>query len=125
MALLDRFKKKNKTRQGEEIKKIEKKIEKKSPGLAWNILVAPHVTEKATYLAEQNKYIFKVNKNANKEEIKKAIRDVYGVDVKDVKIINIHPKKRRVGKRGEGWREAYKKAIVGIKKGQKIEILSR
>ncbi len=104
----------------------KKEIKKEQhAGSAWNVLVEPHVTEKATYLTEQNKYIFKVTKNANKEEVRKAVEGVYGVEVENVNIVNIHPKKRRVGKKGEGWRVGYKKAIVGVKIGQKIEIISR
>jgi len=91
---------------------------------AYRVLSSPHVTEKATKLAEENKYIFKVLPRANKIEIKKVIEGLYGVDVVGVKIINIPKRKRRLG-RQEGWRKGYKKAIVKIKKGQKIEILPR
>ena len=75
-------------------------------------------------LTEQNKYIFKVGPRANKTEIKKTVEDIYGVEVRGVKIINIVPKKRRLGKQ-TGLNKGYKKAIVGVKKGQKIEILPR
>ena len=75
-------------------------------------------------LAEKNKYTFKIWSKANKIEVKKAIEGIYGVDVINVKVINIPRKKRRLGKQ-TGWRKGYKKAIVRIKEGQKIEILSR
>lgn len=91
---------------------------------AYRILETPHVTEKATDFIAKNKYVFKVFPQANKVEIKKAIESFYGVDVLNVKIINIPPKKRRLGKQ-KGWREGYKKAIVRIKEGQKIEVLPR
>ena len=93
-------------------------------GQSFRILSSPHITEKATFLAEHNKYVFKVWQKTNKPEIKKAVESIYGVNVTGVKIININPKKRRVGKQ-EGWRKGYKKAIVEVKKGQKIEILPR
>ena len=58
-------------------------------------MVRPIVTEKATDLAEENKYVFKVFKRANKIEIKKAVSSLYGVEVEDVKIINVRKKARR------------------------------
>jgi large subunit ribosomal protein L23 len=90
----------------------------------YRILRAPHITEKATALAGKNQYVFKVWPKANKTEIKKAIESLYEVDVLDIKIINIPAKRRRLG-RISGWRKGYKKAIVRIKEGQKIEVLPR
>lgn len=104
--------------------KPQKKREKKLSKIAFAVLDRPHITEKATSLAEENCYVFRVYKNANKIEIKKAVEDVYGVNVVSVRIINVPPKRRRVG-RHIGWRKGYKKAIVKIEKGQKIEILPR
>ena len=97
---------------------------KKESELAGRTLKWPHVTEKATNLTKSNQYIFNVYERANKTEIKKSVEDVYGVKVVSVKIINIHPKKRKLGKI-EGFRKAYKKAIVKLAKGQTIEILPR
>ncbi len=91
---------------------------------AWKVISVPHITEKATDLTANNQYIFRVFKSANKAEIKKAIEDIYGVEVEGVRIINVRPKKRRLGKI-EGQRKGYKKAIVKIKKGQEIEVLPR
>lgn len=88
------------------------------------ILHSPHITEKATDATEMNKYVFKVGPKANKIEVKKAVESFYGVDVTDVNIVNIHRKRIRVG-RNMGWTNAYKKAIVSVKEGQKIEILPR
>ena len=96
----------------------------KRVGRAWRALKAPQVTEKATGLVGQNQYVFKVWPRANKVETKKAIEDLYGVDVISVKIIKVPRKRRRLG-RISGWRKGYKKAIVKIKEGQKIEILLR
>lgn len=133
MALLDIFKK-NKDKK--EFASVPMKrdsgvakpvsIKKKSfKGNAWKVLVFPHVTEKATDLEKDNKYIFRVFKIANKIEIKKAVESLYGVNVEDVAIINIPRKKRRAGRQREGWRRGYKKAIVKIQKDQKIEIMPR
>jgi len=96
----------------------------KISGESWRILKGPHITEKGTYLNKGNQYVFKVFPEANKTEIKKSIEGLYNVDVLSVRIINIPKKSRRLGKT-EGWRKGYKKAIIKIKKGQKIELLPR
>ncbi len=95
---------------------------KRKEGAASRLLKEPHISEKATNLSENGKYIFKVYKNANKSEIKKTISNFYGVIVKDVNIINIKTKIKLLrGKKGE--KSGYKKAIVTLEKGHKIEIL--
>ena len=109
------------------IEKAETEIvqrKKSVSNIAYRSLNAPHISEKATDLSEKNKYVFKVKLRTNKIEIKKAIKDVYGVEVVAVKIINVHRKKRKLG-RQIGWRKGYKKAIVEVREGQKIELLSR
>ncbi len=100
------------------------KIETKSYKASYHVLKCPHISEKATDLVKQNKYVFKVWPKTNKIEIKKMIKNIYNVDVLDVKIINSRRKKKRIG-RIMGWKSGFKKAIVKIKKGQKIEILPR
>lgn len=146
MALLDIFKKKGQKGGGKRRPRVEKKetpkpkkvlkpetkigpdpafvAKKKSPELASNILYTPHITEKATSLAENNKYVFKVWPRTNKTEIKKAVEGLYGVQVTKVKIINVAGKEIKRGKQ-TGVSKGYKKAIVGVKEGQKIEILPR
>ncbi len=140
MKLLDFFKKKGEKPKGEkpkaekpkEIKKpskvgVEKRpIEKKRKvsDLANRVFKFTHISEKATDLANKNQYIFRVFPRANKTEIKKAIEELYGVNVVSVNIVKVRRKRRRLG-RILGWRKAYKKAIIKIKKGQKIEVLSQ
>ncbi len=102
--------------------KIAKKQEKAQTNPL--ILASPHVTEKATAISGQNQYMFKVLENANKTEIRKAVEAVYNVDVVHVHIINVKAKKRRLGK-SSGWKKGYKKAMVKIAKGQKIEALTQ
>ena len=102
----------------------KRKREGRSPEIAYRILKAPQITEKATALTGKNQYTFKVWPGANKVEIEKAIEDLYGVEVISVKIIKVPRKRRRLG-RIRGWRAGYKKAIVKIKEGQKIEVLPR
>jgi large subunit ribosomal protein L23 len=89
-----------------------------------SVLIFPLITEKATKLAEKNQYVFRVEKKANKNEIKKEIENLYKVKVIDVKIINVPAKERRFG-RISGWKKGFKKAIVKIKEGQKIEVLPK
>ena len=99
-----------------------RKEKKKGRALAYRILKSPHITEKASRLAKENQYIFKIFSQANKIQVKKAIEELYNVDVLKVRIIRIHSKRKRVG-RLEGKKKGYKKAIVKIKQGQKIPIL--
>ena len=116
-------KKKEVVKKTEQLKKEETR-KKKGFSESYQVLKAPHITEKATDLAENNQYVFKVWPKSNKIEIKKAIKSIYGVDVLSVRIINIPSKKRRLGKT-IGLKRGYKKAIIKIKQGQKIEVLPR
>ncbi|MSU60487.1 MAG: 50S ribosomal protein L23 [Candidatus Staskawiczbacteria bacterium] len=136
MALLDFLKnKKEKDRATEkkavvlDVKKETKTVEaSKTPKVSlkegkfsYSVIKEPHISEKATYLGDENKYAFKVYGNANKVEIKKSVEGIYGVNVLAVNVITIPNKKRRMGKT-EGFKKGYKKALVTIKEGQKIEI---
>jgi len=87
----------------------------------YEIIKAPIITEQSTQLIEsQNRYTFKVEKSANKVEIKKAIEAIFNVKVLSVNTVNVLPKFKRMGKY-EGYKSAYKKAIVKITEGQKID----
>jgi large subunit ribosomal protein L23 len=85
------------------------------------ILKRPIITEKTTRLTKENQYVFEVSKEATKGKVKREVEERFGVDVLSVKIVKIPAKKRRLG-RISGWRKGYKKAIVKIKEGQKIDI---
>ncbi len=126
MALKNIFKHKKEEPKKEIKKEIKKEVVKKpsSSKLAYKVIEAPHITEKATVLAESNKYVFKVFPRTNKVEIKKAIEDLYGVEVIGVNIIKVPRKRKRIG-RTRGFKKGYKKAVIEIKKGQKIEITAR
>jgi large subunit ribosomal protein L23 len=82
-----------------------------------------HITEKSTNLANANKYVFKVSDFSNKKEIKKTIESFYNVSVMGVNVINMPGKKRRLG-RHEGYKKGFRKAIITLKEGDKIEILA-
>lgn len=85
------------------------------------MLLHPLITEKASALASQGKYVFVVSKDENKIEIARKIEKLYNVTVKAVNVIQGKNKKRRIG-RIEGEKKGAKKAIVTLKKGDKIEI---
>lgn len=84
-----------------------------------DIIIAPVITEKSALCEQEGTYVFKVAKKANKTQIKQAIEKIFNVKVEKVNIMNIHPKKKRVGKY-EGKSNRYKKAIVKLAKGSTI-----
>ena len=92
------------------------------------IIIKPIVTEKMTKLGEKlNRYGFKVEKDANKIQIKQAVEALYSVTVTDVNTMIAAPKKKsRFTKSGviKGQTSAYKKAIVTVKEGEVIDFYS-
>lgn len=86
------------------------------------IIKNPIITEKAHDLSGLGKYVFLVKKNAVRPEIKKAIEAIYRVRVTRVNIVNLPSKRRRLG-RTAGVKPGYKKAIVTLKPGQKLDVL--
>jgi large subunit ribosomal protein L23 len=86
-----------------------------------DLILKPIVTEKATLLLEQNKYVFDVTLKATKPEIKAAIESLF--DVKVVKVNTSRPprRKRRVGK-FIGYKSQYKRAIVTLNEGDSITL---
>ncbi len=103
--------------------KKEKSATKANKGLgtAYRILTKPLITEKATNLGGQNKYVFVVDINANKIEVAKAITEVYGVKPSSVNIVKMKGKQVSRG-RIVGRRKDFKKAIVTLKKGETIKV---
>lgn len=87
-------------------------------------LKSAHITEKAGDLAEKNQYVFKIYPETNKAKVKKAVEEMFKVNVTSVKIVNVPSKKRRLGKIS-GWKKGHKKAVVMLEKGQKIDLLPR
>jgi len=85
------------------------------------VLIKPVITEKATIISEQNKYVFEVAQKANKDMIFKAIKAIYNVEPVKVNIVNVRGKERRL-RLGTGYTAAWKKAIVTLKDGDKIEL---
>lgn len=132
MSLLDKFKKKTKKEEKEKpletVDKPKPKASQKQLVQVYQIIKQPQITEKSTFLGEANKYVFKVFPFANKTEIKKAIEALYNVKVVKVNLIHLPGKQRRLG-RYQGWRQGlkkgFKKAIVTLAKGEKIELASK
>lgn len=145
MGLLDRWRKKKTTQQLSQVEERESKqraavedrtktakkikIEDKPKTIVktahsevgYRILVRPLITEKAAVMESFNKYSFVVSRHANKQQIRQAISEVYGVEPKSVHIINIPGKSVRFGK-NHGKRSDYKKAVITLPAGKTISI---
>jgi large subunit ribosomal protein L23 len=84
------------------------------------VLLAPQVSEKATYVADKNgQFVFKVAPDATKPEVKAAVETLFKVEVESVQVLNVKGKARRTG-RILGWRKGWKKAFVSLRPGQEI-----
>ena len=84
-------------------------------------IISPNITEKATYLSEFNKIVFKVHNRATKKTIKRNIEKIFKVNVIKINTINIKGKTKLVRNRRSA-KTGYKKAIVTLKKGQNIDL---
>lgn len=93
--------------------------EKKDPKKTTLFGLIPHITEKATFLGEKDAYVFKVEPAFNKIMVRQAVKKQYNVEPVKVSIINI-PGKTVFIRRRRAQRPGYKKAIVYLKKGDKI-----
>ena len=87
---------------------------------ARNLIKRPIITEKTTRLMEQDKYCFVVDPRANKTQIKHAVEEIFKVKVKSVNTLNLLGKIKRMG-RHEGRRPSWKRAVVTLEKGSRIE----
>ena len=95
----------------DEIKAVDKSLQS---------ILAPHITEKATMVADKfNQVVFKVTQNATKAQVKFAIQTMFKVEVKSVNLLNVNGKTKRAG-RSMGKRNDWKKAYVNLKPGQEI-----
>ena len=90
---------------------------------SYKVVLSPHITEKGTVISGQNKYIFRVAGGANKLEIKRSVENLYKVEVEGVNILHMPSKFRQVG-RFKGRKPGFKKAIVTLKEGSKIDLAS-
>ena len=132
MAILDKIKKTLKseeedssaTREQRErsSRRMTAKSEKRVSGaLLHGIVKNPRITEKASLLQSKNQYVFEVDLKACKPEIKKAIESIFKVHVVKINTINVLGRQVRVG-RHEGKSADFKKAIITLMEGEKIDI---
>ena len=90
----------------------------------YDVIIRPIITENSMDMAADKKYAFKVAKESNKTEIRKAIEEIFGVEVAKVNIVNVSGKRKRLG-RTFGTTSSYKKAIVTLTPDSKeIELFS-
>ena len=87
------------------------------------VLLAPQISEKATFIAEKNgQVVFRVATDATKPEVKAAVELLFKVEVEAVRIANVKGKTKRFG-RSMGKRKGWKKAYVSLKAGQEINFV--
>ena len=89
----------------------------------FDVIRAPLITEKATLLSEHNKVSFKIAPTATKTDVKAAVEQLFKVKVRSVNVLNSKTKTKRF-KGFEGTRSGYKKAIVTLEEGQKIDVMA-
>lgn len=88
------------------------------------VIVRPLITERSTLLKEKNKYSFEVHSEATKQEIKNAVESIFKKDKVEVLKVNTTNLPAKIRRAGRGFSKPYrwKKAIVTLKAGQKIEL---
>jgi len=110
-----------------EVKKTDKKVEKKAKkeyqdtNIAYKTLIKPIISEKATIGVANGKYVFEVYKKANKVQIKKAVKEIYGKEPVKVNVLNKMGKKVTFG-RTRGRQKDVRKAVITLKKGETINL---
>jgi len=85
-----------------------------------DIIIRPVITEKSSRLMEKNQYTFEVHPGANKIQIRNAIQEIFKVKVEKVHTIKVHSKPKRMGM-FVGKSRSWKKAIVSVQQGQRID----
>ena len=86
-----------------------------------DILIRPIISEKTTEMMELNKYVFEVSMKSNKLMVRQAVKDLFGVQPEKVNVMRVRGKKKRI-RYQVGTTSAWKKAIVTLKEGDKIDI---
>jgi large subunit ribosomal protein L23 len=88
---------------------------------ARQVLIAPVVSEKSYSLIENNKYSFRVHEKAHKTQVRQAVEELFDVKVEGVNIVKVKSKPKRRGLT-RGTKPGWKKAIVQLREGDRIEI---
>lgn len=123
MAILDTFKKKKAPAKKTAVSKsavVKQSVSR--PIAKEDVLVRPHITEKASVSAERGVFVFEVSPRAGKHDIMTAVQATYGVTPVKVNIVR-SPAKAVFAKGKSGMKSGYKKAMVYLKKGDTIEII--
>jgi len=90
----------------------------------YKVLLGAHISEKATTIADEaNQFAFKVTKDATRPEIKEAVEKIYGVVVKNVRVLNVKGKVKK-SVRGVSRKPSWKKAYVRLEEGHDIDFAS-
>ncbi len=87
-----------------------------------DVLLRPVISEKSVLETERNNYTFAVARDSNKFQIKAAVEAEFKVDVLGARVVNVKPKQKRRGRKTLGMVPGWRKAIVTIAAGQKIEL---
>ena len=85
------------------------------------VLLAPVVSEKSYSLISDSKYVFRVHPDAHRTQVRQAVEELFGVHVEGVNVLKVQPKPKRRGLI-KGTKPGWKKAIVEVKAGEKIDI---
>jgi len=88
----------------------------------YQVVKRPVITEKSNIATENNQYTFEVDRRANKTQIREAIEHIFKVNVVEVRVMNMAPKYGRWGRKRVKRNPAWKKALVRVGEGQRIEI---
>jgi large subunit ribosomal protein L23 len=91
------------------------------PKVALSVIVSPRITEKATYVQQDNAYVFEISSVATKRQVHQAIRELYKVEPRKINIAK-NPSKRVFIRGKRGVKTGVKKAYVYLKDGDRIEI---
>ena len=102
-------------------KTVVKKAKRNVTGKTIHVLTRPLISEKAAIAEATGVYTFVIKKDVSKIDIKNAIKEIYGVEPKKVRVINVEGKVKRSG-RSQGRRTDWKKAVITLPKGQSISI---
>ena len=87
----------------------------------YQVLKRPILTEKSDYQRDDNQYVFEVDRQANKLQIKEAVETIFDVEVLKVNTMVMKPKRRRLGRKRVQTRPAWKRAVVTLAPGERIQ----
>jgi large subunit ribosomal protein L23 len=87
----------------------------------YQVLKRPILTEKTDLQRDENQYVFEVDRRANKLQVKEAVETLFEVEVLSVNTMNMKPKRRRMGRKMLVTRPAWKRAVVTLAPGERIQ----